>query len=227
MRRHKKRLLTRRKRAARWGLLLAALVCFTSVFRLYTYLPFQARCLAEEASNTGPTDLVCREWYTGSDGGRILVSMSRKDHTVLLSGASFHLLSGWRQQFDYACDCHDPVLSGSVTLEGTGYLAKGFLRMGDPAIETVSVSIWAPGEWQEESGERARLELTRLTTTKDAWTVQDGYRYALLMTDVEEAMRTEDALYGPIYLHATAYDGSGAVAAEYDSFADQEAHWPW
>ena len=227
MRHHKKELPTRRRTAARWGLLLAILVCLTSVFRLYIFLPSQARYLAEEASNTGSTDLVCRKWYTERDGEKRLVSISHKGDTVLLSGASFHLLTGWRPDFDYAYDCHGTALSGSVTLEGTGFLAKGFLRVGDPNVETVVVSIWAPGERQEETEERTGVELMELTTVHDTWVTAGNYRYVLLAADVEEAIDAKEALYGPIYLHATAYDSSGAITAEYDSCEDQEAYWPW
>lgn len=227
MRHHKKDLPSRRKTAVRWGIILAVLVCFTSVCRLYLFLPVQARLLAEEASNTGRTDLICREWHTDGDGERLLISLSRKGDTVLLSGASCHLLTGWIPEFDYAYDCRDADLSGSVTLEGAGSLATGFLRIGDPAIETVTVSVMALGKEREESGERIRVEIARLTTTQDAWTGTDDGRYALFTMDVEDAIGTKNALYGPLYLQARAFDCSGAVAAEYDSYAVQQDNWPW
>lgn len=227
MRRHKKNLPTRRKTAVRWGIILAVLVCFTSVFRLYLFLPVQARFLAEEASNTGRTDLVCREWHTDGDGQRLLISLSRKGDTVLLSGTSFHLLTGWVPEFDYAYDCRNADLSGSVTLEGTGFLAKGFLLVGDPAIETVTVSVRALGKERDENGERTRVEIARLTTTQDAWTGTDDGRYILFTVDVEDVIGTKDALYGPLYLWAQAFDSSGTVVAEYDSYAVQQDNWPW
>lgn len=101
-----------------------------------------------------------------------------------------------------------------------GHWVYGFLRIGDPTVTEVEVSLQGLTEWQQEEQTWERKEVARLRTTAEDWTEKDGYRYALVWADVREY--SGDIYYGSVYFHATAYDAAGTMAAEYDSY---DAEW--
>lgn len=230
MKRLRKQLPTRRRRALKRLAVLLILVVFLSVFHLYAFLPGQAVWLSEEKCNTGPTEVVFRQWLPRCRAVKgtkpQLMYLSVKGDTALLTLTSYELRiaqTGWNPTLMQNYDCAaGAALSGDAAFLYEGREVVGFLRIGDPTVTEVEVSFQALQEWQENTHTWKRTEVAALRTTAAEWTERDGYRYALLAADIQEW--PENTAFGAAYLRVAAYDKEGRLRAEYDSYDET---WPW
>ena len=210
-RRCKKRLPTRRGRALRRIAVLAAVLAYLTVFRLYAFLPVQARYESEERANTGRTELVI---WQEDDGSRLELSV--KGDTLLLTRMDFQLWRGWDADRSRAWDCppEEPVAGKAWTEYGEEtepvYLV---VRISDPAVQTLELSIQHRVlQWEEPE---ERREVLHLRSSAEEWVMWDGCRYLLAAPRVEVP---RDVVWADPYLVITALDQAGNVTATYDSY---------
>lgn len=217
MRHRNKRQPTRKQTALRRLALAAVLAVLLLVFRGFAFLPSQAVYRAEEFWNTGRTETVQWKVCAPEQGefSPVVVYLSEKGDTVLLTAASFSLPGGWgREYVTKAVDCPpDTPLYGRMWRNGNDR-AYGFLRVSDPEI--VKLDIELQGLVRRPMGGYDRETGLRLESGAAAWQPGASDRYLLLVQDLSDRQYVHDN--GRVCLNVTAYDEAGAVVARYDSY---------
>lgn len=175
----RKKLRTRRQTTLKRFFIMAVVMILVNHFMILgLLLPIQAIRKVEERQGTGRTKVVTRVHVPEIYAAMLLYLTENENTTVL---ADTHLsLYGWMPDFGTALDCTSgaPLYAGRVCLYHDGESVSYFFgRVDDPAIETVSVRLFA-FEVDEMSRRVPGEEVECLTAPK--LYEKEGRRYFLL-----------------------------------------------
>ncbi|MBP3520334.1 MAG: hypothetical protein J6J87_03200 [Oscillospiraceae bacterium] len=166
----KKKQISRRRRAFRWLVLLAALAAWAVLPGRFRFLPGQAIREAERLGNLGPTRLIAE--LSGHEG-RTLRGNGKGLMIFLLTES---VERGWDAQDRTYLDCSKPA-PFHVGFSTYGFWQNGdlvgmadwFGRIDDPAADAVRLELYERGElWNT------------FTVEKEDWIEQDGFTYFVL-----------------------------------------------
>lgn len=210
-----KPIATRKRKALRRTVILAALLVLTTVFDGYKVLPGQAVRYSEETYNLSRTETVSR--LLPPKGLRLFpaaVYLSGNENTLLLSGVRFHLLYGWMDFGGSPLDCSKPApihvgawLAHRARGEDDPRAEYLFGRVDDPAVREVRVRLC----WAEYTDDQPEYHTDRvITVSAGAMRERGGERYFVIPYDPEERAFHE-AHNSRIYYFCDAVDGEGNV----------------
>lgn len=211
----RKKLLTRKQRAVRWGVGAVCLFLWMNLALHIGYLlPIQAFWEMEEQIGAGDLAVVDRRWETGSDFflSAGWLSLAGNEHVVVLAPERW-TYTGWQINGPevLACDDGAPLHVGILSVQRTQF-ANGspepgkdwapfqttvylFGRVDDPDIRSLRMELGA----RREDGETLEV-----TADRAEWIVRDDGAYFLLWQEF-------DGFRIPDLQQTTAYDAAGNV----------------
>lgn len=182
MKKEKRPLPTRRKKALRRICIMAAVLFIVNgVQHIGLLLPRQAVCELEQRSGTGHTAVV--QWLWAPQIHRThLLCLSENENAVLLSDLYLSVY-GWMPGFGWELDCGKPapLYAGVRSIQEAQYY---FGRVNDPAITAVEITAYAE-DYDEESHAVQGEQIWDLRT--ETLLEKQGRRYFLLQTDSSPA----------------------------------------
>lgn len=211
----RKKLLTRKQRAIRWGVGAVCLFLWMNLALHVGYLlPVQAFWEMEEQIGAGDLEVVDRRWETGSDFflSAGWLSLAGNEHAVVLAPEQW-TYTGWQISGPEVLICGDgaPLYVGSFSVQrsqfATGAPEPGeawapfqtavylFGRVDDPDIRSLRMELDA------NRGDGEPLEVT---TDRAEWIVRDDGAYFLLQQEFGGFLITD-------LRQATAYDAGGHI----------------
>ena len=211
----RKKLLTRKQRAIRWGVGAVCLFLWMNLALHVGYLlPVQAFWEMEEQIGAGDLEVVDRRWETGSDFflSAGWLSLAGNEHAVVLAPERW-TYTGWQINGPevLACDDGAPLHVGILSVQRTQF-ANGspepgedwapfqttvylFGRVDDPDIRSLRMELGA----RREDGETLEV-----TADRAEWIVRDDGAYFLLRQEFGGFLITD-------LQQTTAYDAAGNV----------------
>ena len=211
----RKKLLTRKQWAVRWGVGAVCLFLWMNLALHIGYLlPIQAFWEMEEQIGAGDLAVVDRRWETGSDFflSAGWLSLAGNEHVVVLAPERW-TYTGWQINGPevLACDDGAPLHVGILSVQRTQF-ANGspepaedwapfqttvylFGRVDDPDIRSLRMELGA----RREDGETLEV-----TADRAEWIVRDDGAYFLLWQEF-------DGFRIPDLQQTTAYDAAGNV----------------
>ena len=209
----------RRRKALRRCALLAAILLFLSVTRLYTPLPGMAIAEAADVCDVENPEVV--DWFY--DGTLPITRFSLHalvdgERSMMLTAVSFNPLAGgwYYRAFSEAEAWDGSGLYAGVYQHGQDDKAVGYLfgRIDDPEIVTVELTETVQAVLAPESGLHPDDEVTLPVTLKDVPIFErSGTRY--LLTEIE----LREQSYFTRGFQLTGYDKDG------NAVATIEPHW--
>lgn len=211
----RKKLLTRKQRAIRWGVGAVCLFLWMNLALHVGYLlPVQAFWEMEEQIGAGDLEVVDRRWETGSDFflSAGWLSLAGNEHAVVLAPERW-TYTGWQISGPevLACDDGAPLHVGILSVQRTQF-ANGtpepgedwvpfqttvylFGRVDDPDIRSLRMELDA----HREDGEPLEV-----TTDRAEWIARDDGAYFLLQQEFGGFLVTD-------LQQTTAYDAGGHI----------------
>lgn len=207
----RKKVPSRRARAVRRVLLLAALLALWGTAGGYGFLPSKGIRANEETVNLGPTEVLRDLGALPLKGaGWSRAYLSANENGMLLSLCRFEPLYGWLDYGFSALDCsgegalHGAAYSVSKTREGKenrGWYLYG--RVDDLRGERLTASVGYEG------GGGKWTELEALELPREEWTERSGRAYFL----TELPLHAQEEHDYPLNVRLTLTDGAGAALA--------------
>lgn len=202
MKRRKKPLTTRRRRALRWMAALALVVAVGHLTGVYCLTPERALRKAEQESNCGRTEWLCRLPEIPEAPRERDLRLSAGEHALVLGEYAFTWNRGWQTLFSFVLE-REPERPFSADIYdrsfsvGTEDYTRYFYIYG--ALES---SDTAQLEIVFDAQEGGYDQTVRLTEA-DYITTADGERFFLC------ALEPEENLYS-YACYITAFDAEGA-----------------
>ena len=211
----RKKLLTRKQRAIRWGLGAVCLFLWMNLALHVGYLlPVQAFWEMEEQIGAGDLEVVDRRWETGSDFflSAGWLSLAGNEHAVVLAPEQW-TYTGWQINGPevLACDDGAPLHVGILSVQRTQF-ANGTPEPGEDWVP-FQTTVYLFGRVDDPDIRSLRMELDanrgdgeplEVTTDRAEWIVRDDGAYFLLRQEFGGFLITD-------LQQTTAYDAAGNV----------------
>lgn len=211
----RKKLLTRKQRAIRWGVGAVCLFLWMNLALHVGYLlPVQAFWEMEEQIGAGDLEVVDRRWETGSDFflSAGWLSLAGNEHAVVLAPERW-TYTGWQISGPevLACDDGAPLHVGILSVQRTQF-ANGTPEPGEDWVP-FQTTVYLFGRVDDTDIRSLRMELDarredgehlEVTTDRAEWIVRDDGAYFLLQQEFGGFLITD-------LQQTTAYDAGGHI----------------
>ena len=214
MRRKKKKVETRKRKAIRRTAMLFIAAMGVSALHICVLFPMQAVNYEAEEFNTGSTHLIQR---MSGDKWNQMVYMTANDNAILITEVSFYPLLGWSGGLVAVLDCADegdfqarPITRRDGDDKAAHWAICGRLR----SPEVVGIRAECQCQYWDENAEiNCTLPEVTISGGPEIWTEKGSWRYFFLETTIPDAENGEIPF--PIEITVTTLDKAGNPMRQY------------